>query len=58
MRDTATVDLRGLPKGRFKVQIAVTLKTGKVVTLHPQVPHLHPEAARRRREAGHEAAAS
>ena len=31
LRDTATVDLRGLPKGRFKVQIAVTLKNGKVV---------------------------
>ena len=31
VRDTATVDLRGLPKGRFKVQIAVTLKSGKVV---------------------------
>ena len=31
LRDTATVDLRGLPKGRFKVQIAVTLKSGKVV---------------------------
>ena len=31
LRDTAMVDLRGLPKGRFKVQIAVTLKTGKVV---------------------------
>ena len=25
MRNTATVDLRGLPKGRFKVKIAVTL---------------------------------
>jgi hypothetical protein len=31
LRDTAMVDLRGLPKGRFKVQIAVTLKTRKVV---------------------------
>ena len=31
LRDTAMVDLRGLPKGRFKVQIAVTLKNGKVV---------------------------
>ncbi|MDA0167841.1 PKD domain-containing protein [Solirubrobacter taibaiensis] len=27
----AGVDLRGLPKGRFKVTIAVTLKSGKVV---------------------------
>ena len=31
-RITATVDLRGLPKGRFKVKIAATLTTGKVVT--------------------------
>jgi hypothetical protein len=31
LRDTAMVDLRGLPKGRFKVQIAVTLRNGKVV---------------------------
>jgi PKD repeat protein len=31
LRDTAMVDLRGLPKGRFKVQIAVTLNNGKVV---------------------------
>jgi hypothetical protein len=30
-RVTATVDLRGLPKGRFKVKIAATLKTGKVI---------------------------
>lgn len=30
-RTTARVDLRGLPKGRFKVKIAVTLKTGKVI---------------------------
>ena len=27
----AGVDLRGLPKGRFKVQISVTLKSGRVV---------------------------
>jgi hypothetical protein len=31
VRDTAAVDLRGLPKGRFKVAIAVTLRSGKVV---------------------------
>lgn len=30
-RITAAVDLRGLPKGRFTVKIAATLKTGKVV---------------------------
>jgi hypothetical protein len=30
-RITAAVDLRGLPKGRFKVKIAATLTTGKVV---------------------------
>ena len=30
-RNAATVDLRGLPKGRFKVQIAVTLSSGKVL---------------------------
>ncbi len=30
-RNAAGVDLRGLPKGRFKVTIAVTLKSGKVV---------------------------
>jgi hypothetical protein len=30
-RNRSTVDLRGLPRGRFKVQIAVTLKDGKVV---------------------------
>jgi hypothetical protein len=31
VRDSATVDLRGLPKGRFKVQIAVTLSSGKLL---------------------------
>jgi hypothetical protein len=31
-RITATVDLRGLPKGRFTVKIAATLKAGKVIT--------------------------
>jgi len=31
-RITAAVDLRGLPKGTFKVKIAATLATGKVVT--------------------------
>ena len=32
VRDTATVDLRGLPKGRFKVRITVTLADGRKVT--------------------------
>ncbi len=32
VRDTATVDLRGLPKGRFTVRIAVTLADGRTVT--------------------------
>ena len=31
VRDTATVDLRGLPKGRFKVRITVTLANGRKV---------------------------
>ena len=31
VRDTATVDLRGLPKGRFKVRITVTLADGRKV---------------------------
>jgi len=32
VRDTATVDLRGLPKGRFKVRITVTLADGRKVS--------------------------
>ena len=30
-RVTAPVDLRGLPKGRFKVEIRVTTTTGRVI---------------------------
>ena len=32
VRDTAAVDLRGLPKGRFKVRITVTLADGRKVS--------------------------
>jgi len=32
VRDTAVVDLRGLPKGRFKVRITVTLADGRTVS--------------------------
>src|SRR4029079_7091721 len=32
VRDTAVVDLRGLPKGRFKVRITVTLADGRKVS--------------------------
>ena len=32
VRDTATIDLRGLPKGRFKVRITVTLADGRKVS--------------------------
>ena len=30
-RVTAPVDLRGLPKGRYKVEIRITTSTGRVI---------------------------
>jgi hypothetical protein len=46
LRRSAAVDLRGLPKGRFTVQIAVTLRTGKVVRSTRRYRTCAPKGAR------------
>ena len=44
------VDLRGLPKGRFKVKLVVVLRDGRTTERHPPLPHLHAQEAGRLEE--------
>ena len=44
-RLTAPIDLRGLPKGRFRVKVTATTRSGRSADVDPQVPHLREAAA-------------
>jgi hypothetical protein len=48
-----TVDLRGLPAGRFRLRIAVRLRSGRVAVLHRRYRTCTPKVKQRRRAGAH-----